>query len=493
MNAKIPIRNILPDSNYTCFVIPVLLNKDECEQLLSGDIKNSFQKAISNYPTYYRNNDRLVIDDNDLSKLLFEKVKPYLPEVIKTNSNIQAENGTWHLKELNDRLRFCKYSANQYFHRHLDGIHYRSEHIQSKLTFMIYLNGASEFEGGRTLFYKTKESSEVWASYIPQQGDLIVFDHNVWHEGEVLTSGEKFVLRSDILYSKEQTPTIQQPFAGHLGYIWALLKFDDHTILSGGRDKEIKVWNASGEPIQSLQGHDNSILCIEKINDNSFVTGSRDQRIIVWQRGEDQHFRLSATIKVHSAVLLSLCRLSETTFASGSGDNRVQVVNLDGGIVRTFSEHSNWVWKVIRLQDGIIATSSEDGTIKIWDVKLERSIQTFKEGSPVISLAYLEDSRQLISGNLEGEISVRILTAGLAEQDHKRFKAHQGIIRTIMHIGGSLIATGGEDNKIRVWDIDGQQLIRELEHDNFVQSIAVLDDRQLLSASYDGTIQSWTL
>lgn len=493
MNATITIRNILPDSNYTCFVIPSLFNKDECEQFLSGDIKTSFQKAISNYPTYYRNNDRLVIDDTDLSKLLFEKVRPYLPEVIETNSNIQSENGTWHLKELNDRLRFCKYSANQYFHRHLDGIHYRSEHIQSKLTFMIYLNSAGEFEGGRTLFYKTKETSEVWASYIPQQGDLIVFDHNVWHEGEVLTSGEKFVLRSDILYAKEETLTIQQPFAGHLGYIWALLKFDDDTILSGGRDKEIKVWNAGGEQHQSLKGHDNSILCIEKVNDNTIITGSRDQRIIVWQRGLGQDFRLSATIHVHSAVVLSLCRLTETSFVSSSGDNTVQVVNLDGSIVRTFTEHSNWVWKVIRLQEGIIATSSEDGTIKIWDIKLERYIQTFKEKSSVISLAFLEGSRQLISGNLEGEISVRTLTADFTEQDHKRYKAHDGIIRTIVHLGNKLIATGGEDNKIRIWDIGNQQLIRELEHDNFVQSIAVLDDRRFLSASYDGTIQSWVL
>jgi hypothetical protein len=146
MNSKIEIENLLPQSKYTCFVIPSLFSQTECEELLSSEVKQSFQKAISNYPTYYRNNERLVIDNEILSNKLFEKVKPYLPETINTNSKIQSENGLWTLSQLNNRLRFCKYSANQYFHRHLDGVHYRSETEQSKLTFMIYLNSATDFK-----------------------------------------------------------------------------------------------------------------------------------------------------------------------------------------------------------------------------------------------------------------------------------------------------------------------------------------------------------
>jgi hypothetical protein len=167
MSVKIKIQNLLPDKEFICFVIPGLLDKNDCENLLNDNIKKAFQKAISNYPTYYRNNDRLVIDDAKLAAQLFTKVKKYLPKQIHTNSVIQSENGLWSLSKLNDRLRFCKYSANQYFHRHLDGIHYRSETEQSKLTFMIYLNNADEFKGGRTLFYRTKDAKEILASYIP--------------------------------------------------------------------------------------------------------------------------------------------------------------------------------------------------------------------------------------------------------------------------------------------------------------------------------------
>lgn len=493
MNTKIEVINLLTDSPYTCFIVTSLFTKAECEALLGMDIKHSFKSAISNYPTYYRNNDRLVIDSDDLANQLFEKVKPYLPGEIETNSNIHSENGIWRLKGLNSRLRFCKYSANQYFHRHLDGVHYRSEYIQSKLTFMIYLNSATEFEGGRTLFYKTKDTNEIWASYIPQQGDLIVFDHNVWHEGEIITSGEKFVLRSDILYSKTPTQTPQQPFIGHLGYIWAIKKINNNTIVSGGRDKEIKVWNLSGEQTQSLKGHDNSILCIEKINDNTFITGSRDQQIIVWQKQEDQNFGRSNTIKVHHALVLSLCRLTETTFASCSGDNTIQIVNLDGHILTTLSGHNNWVWNVIKLQKDIIATSSEDGTIKIWNIQHNKVIQTFKEQSPVVSLSFVENRNQLISGNLNGEIAIRTLATDFRQQSLKTFKAHEGIIRTIKPTGNNLLLTGGEDSKVKIWNINNLQQTRVIEHHNFVQSIEMLDDAHFLSASYDGTIKWSTL
>ena len=102
ITSKIEIQNILPDTNFTCFVIPSLFSKVECEELLNTDIKNSFQKAISNYPTYYRNNDRFVMDNDTLANQLFEKVKRYLPETIEINSVIQAENGVWHLKKLNN-------------------------------------------------------------------------------------------------------------------------------------------------------------------------------------------------------------------------------------------------------------------------------------------------------------------------------------------------------------------------------------------------------
>jgi WD40 repeat protein len=492
------VQHVLPNKEFICFVIPKLFSKNECTELLSPEIKNAFQKAISNYPTYYRNNDRLVIDSQQLADFLFEKVKPYLPEQIEMDYSGNNENGKWKLNELNNRFRYCRYSANQYFNRHLDGIHFRSETTQSKLTFMLYLNSAAEFEGGRTLFFKNKNTTEIWASYTPQQGDLIVFDHNIWHSGEELLSGEKYVLRSDILYDRENSggnPPYAKPYeSGHLGYVWKLLFFDHQTLLSAGRDKEIKIWDKKGRVAGKLSGHENSILCMEKINESIFISGSRDKHIKVWTKKDTGKFDLKTDFVPHSAVILSLTRLSDTTFASSSGDSSIKISDVEGNELHTLLEHSNWVWQVLRLNENVLASCSEDQTIKIWNYKNGKSITTFSEAEPVFCLAYNENSGCLASGNLNGEIIFKKLSPNFDSGEIiKKIKAHNGIIRTLLFIGDHFMASGGEDNKVKIIEIKTSDCIAEFQHSNFVQSIVLSDKNKLLSASYDGTIQTWDL
>jgi WD40 repeat protein len=198
------------------------------------------------------------------------------------------------------------------------------------------------------------------------------------------------------------------------------------------------------------------------------------------------------TVKVHNAIVLSLCRINDTTFASGGGDNYIHLVDLSGNIFKTLHEHTNWVWQVIKLNETTIASSSEDGSIKIWNIETGEVLTTFNENKPVISLAYNSTTKQLISGNLTGDICVRTLNHNYQQQNSTYFAAHSGIIRTIKFLNDTTIATGGEDNKVKVWHLNGQ-LQAELKHQNFVQSIEVLQPNEIISASYDGTIKTWTI
>ncbi|CAF1218077.1 unnamed protein product [Adineta ricciae] len=483
MSSTITIRNLLPDTDLVCFLVCSLFTKEECDNLLNSERKASFQKAISNYPTYYRNNDRLVIDDSQLSAYLFDKIKSHLPDHIEN----------WTLAELNTRLRFCKYNANQYFHRHLDGIHYVSTTKQSKLTFMIYLNNAEEFEGGRTVFYKTKDSTDIWASYVPQQGDVMIFDHNLWHEGEEVTNGEKFVLRSDILYTKELEENSKEPFSGHLGYIWKILMFDNETLLSAGRDKTIHVWNMNGESRQTLRGHQNSILCMEKMNERTFISGSRDKQMKIWKRNDNRMFELISSFSVHSATVLSICKVTKGFFASSAADNSIKIVNLNGQIQHELIEHTNWVWQVVKLHDDYLASCSEDQTIKVWNYKNDKCIRTFYDHCSVICLMYDQMTNTLVSGNFQGEIMVRELSSDFNEIQTKKLDGHNGIVRTILKLNETLLASGGEDNKVKIWNIQSGICVQEFQHDNFVQALELTNDGKLLSASYDGTIKVWKI
>ena len=98
-------------------------------------------------------------------------------------------------------------------------------------------------------------------------------------------------MRSDIVFKKEdtkaETPTNKR-FVGHLGYIWALLNWKNRFILSGGRDKTLKVWNIEGEEILKIEPHSNSILDIIQVGENQLATCSRDKQIIVHEFKENE-------------------------------------------------------------------------------------------------------------------------------------------------------------------------------------------------------------
>ena len=127
-----------------------------------------------------RNNDRLVFDDRALADRLFQRAAPHLP----------PELYGARLHGLNERWRFYRYERQQQFTWHVDGTVRLPGGEESILTFMIYLN--DDFEGGSTEF--------GWESVKPVRGMALVFPHRLRHQGSVVHSGVKYVLRSDVMY-----------------------------------------------------------------------------------------------------------------------------------------------------------------------------------------------------------------------------------------------------------------------------------------------------
>lgn len=485
---------LLFDTAYTCFILPALFSEAECAALLRPEIKAAYKKAIDNYPTYYRNNERLVVDDTELAEKLFEKIKNYLPQELEITSENPSEAGLWQLKGLNERLRYCRYAAQQYFHRHLDGVHYRNADLQSKLTFMIYLNDAEEFEGGRTLFYKDRISAEIWATYTPRRGDLIIFDHNIWHEGELLQSGEKFVLRSDILYERIASPTVpiaigqekaQLPYSeGHLGYVWSLLAWDAEHLLSAGRDKSIRLWNAQGQCLQRLEGHENSVLDLVKINTTTLASCSRDRSVKIWKATKGI-FRVEKSWQAHDSIVLDVCLLSSNLLATAGGDSEIRIFDwATGHLQQSLIGHSDWVWQLLALEDGGLLSCSEDGSIRCWNWSERRCVGVLDNEQPTHTMAYDAEKKRLFAGDLLGKLSCWDLKKNQLEW---RVKAHEGLIRSIVLLPNGLWATAGEDGYLRVWKTGEQQPVYEYQHQNFVQDLCWHRGR-LISAAYDGTI-----
>lgn len=136
----------------------------------------------------FRNNTRLEIWDQEIADKIWFIDGP-------------GKSGTPHrihdyaFAGVSEYVRVYRYQPGQYFKPHLDHSWRENDFRRSLVTILIYLNDG--FTGGETTFL---DYNRVLT---PEKGMMVAFQHPVLHEGKEVTSGEKYVLRLDLMYEKE--------------------------------------------------------------------------------------------------------------------------------------------------------------------------------------------------------------------------------------------------------------------------------------------------
>ena len=175
------------------------LTQEECRAVVDATEKVGYEGA-QKYCFMYHNrwNDRFMADDHELAEFLWGRVREHTPK------RIDAFGRTWEVDGLNSRFRFCKYIGGEghYFGPHTDGMYTVDSDHKSLLTCMFYLNGGDEFEGGLTNFIDHK-TQRLNHSIRPAPGLCVIFrqaDLRTYHEGTRVTSGLKYIMRTDVMY-----------------------------------------------------------------------------------------------------------------------------------------------------------------------------------------------------------------------------------------------------------------------------------------------------
>ena len=172
------------------FELPAVFTVAECDQwikriqLAGTEAATINTKRGSQVDSQIRNNRRVIFDDAEWARELFERVKEHVPQDIHEMS----------LAGVNERLRCYEYQAGQRFAPHSDGAFIRNDRERSWYTYMVYLN--EEFEGGETVFFVEPE-----VSIRPRAGSALFFQHPIIHEGTEVTAGVKYVVRTDLMYA----------------------------------------------------------------------------------------------------------------------------------------------------------------------------------------------------------------------------------------------------------------------------------------------------
>jgi WD40 repeat protein len=166
-------------------------------------------------------------------------------------------------------------------------------------------------------------------------------------------------------------------------------------------------------------------------------------------------------------------------------------------LLGTLVGHDSPVASVSITPDGRIAVSgSRDKTVRVWDVKTGRCLQTF-DGHLywVDSVSVTADGERVVSGSRDGTVRVWDVERGVC---HQMLEGHTEGVRSVrVTPDGGRAVSGGGDMKVRVWDFkkDKYRCRYLLEgHVDTVNSVDVTPDGlRAVSASWDGSIAVWNL
>ena len=275
------------------------------------------------------------------------------------------------------------------------------------------------------------------------------------------------------------------------------LSADGNILATTTIDGKINIWNQSGILLQTLSGHTGEVADLKfipssksKDSDRLISTGV-DKTIRVWQifdRSQDRQEIYSVAISPNNSE-----------YAVANADNEIQIWrNSDNKqeLIRTFSGHNKTISQIKYSPDGkILATAGWDNTVKLWNLKTGKLINTLTHKDAVNAIAFSPDNQTLISGTEANNVYIwNIATAKQPKLD-KTLNEHTDSIKTvIVSPNGKLIASGGYDNTIKIWSIAGDLLQTIDAHNLAITSLIFTPDSQtLISASWDNTVKLWSI
>ena len=158
--------------------------------------------------------------------------------------------------------------------------------------------------------------------------------------------------------------------------------------------------------------------------------------------------------------------------ALGTVEGTLKVINKTGKVEKIVdSAHSTAIICIKWNSDGqAIATSGEDGIVKIWSRQGVLRSKLVEISSPVYAIAWSPDENYMLYSS-EKNLAIKPIFKG--GNKTLSWKAHDEIVLCVdWNFSNKLIVSGGEDRKYKIWDQYGRNLFVSLPYNYVTTSVA---------------------
>lgn len=207
-------------------------------------------------------------------------------------------------------------------------------------------------------------------------------------------------------------------------------------------------------PIMLMSGHEGEVYCCKfHPNGATLASSGFDRLILMWNvYGDCENY---ATLKGHSGAVMELHYNTDGSMLfSASTDKTVGVWDSETGErIKRLKGHTSFVNTCYPARRGpqLVCTGSDDGTVKLWDVRKKGAIHTFQNTYQVLAVTFNDTSDQIMSGGIDNEIKVWDL-----RQNKLIYTMHghgDSITGLSLSSEGSYLLSNSMDNTVRIWDV----------------------------------------
>jgi WD40 repeat protein len=261
-----------------------------------------------------------------------------------------------------------------------------------------------------------------------------------------------------------------------------------------------------------LRGHKNRIYVVHYSPDGRFIaSGARDGLLKIWEADSGDEIQSIAVVPESGDSY------GVTNLAYRSDGKELAVSTQDGNVLiydtvswkplRTIIAHKKAVWGLAFSPDGsLLATGSEDFTVKLWNVASGALLATFgvEDCAPaacgkghrdaVNSVVFSPDGKLLVSAGNDNTIRVWNVIDRKYSFTMGGGRGHQDwVLGLAFSPDGKKLASASRDRLIKIWDIATQEWVMDINgHSDWVYALVYSPDgKSLISASSDRTVRIW--
>ena len=208
-------------------------------------------------------------------------------------------------------------------------------------------------------------------------------------------------------------------------------------------------------------------------SDNKLYSMSDDKTILTWDyNGEFNTKFMDLDSYCTACEWGNSAKVGGELLAIGSTDGALLIVTKTGKIEKSVENaHSTAIICIKWNSDGqAIATSGEDGIVKIWSKQGVLRSKLVENNSPVYSIAWSPDENYMLYTNGKN-LSIKPIFKG--GNKTLSWKAHDEIVLCVdWNFSNKLIVSGGEDKKYKLWDQFGRNLFVSLPYNYVTTSVS---------------------